>query len=47
MKTRASWQTQGDYAEQQLAHDHHSAALAQLASRIAIVVLYGGNKQRP
>merc|ERR1719395_486270 len=49
MATSSQMHTRADLANSEvinivkkLAHDHHSAALAQLASRIAVVVRYGG-----
>merc|ERR1719194_235437 len=49
MAATSKLQTRADLANSEvvtlvkrLAHDHHSAALAQLASRIAVVVRYGG-----
>merc|ERR1719407_134693 len=49
MAAASKMQTRADLANSEvitlvkkLAHDHHSAALAQLASRIAVVVRYGG-----
>merc|ERR1719424_1993299 len=49
MAATSQLQTRADLANSEvitlvkkLARDHHSAALAQLASRIAVVVRYGG-----